>query len=194
MDFQRFGITVDKVKVLDFFQNSSFLDKQNLSSEAAKLSLTENKLHFTKIKINSYFASVVADFIRQILIKEKRSFSFETVMSSPDKVEFLKNAKTCGYRNYLYFVATENPQINISRVEVRVKAGGHNVPIDKIESRYYRSIDLLFDAIRLTNRAYIFDNSGNKAALVAEITDGKNIEIKSSRIPLWFREHVLDKI
>lgn len=194
LDFEKFGITTNKAKALGVFQNSAFLNKQNLGSEIAKLSFIENKLLFTGIQINSYYASVAADFIRQELVEEEQSFSFETVMSSPDKVEFLKQSKYRGYRNYLYFVATENPQINISRVEVRVKAGGHNVPNDKIESRYFRSLDLLLDAIKLTNRAYIFDNSGDKAVLIAEITDGKNIEIKSSRIPLWFRKNVLDKL
>jgi predicted ABC-type ATPase len=192
--FEKFGITSDEAKARKFFKESTFLKKQHLSSEIAKLSFSENKLLFTNIQINSYLASVAADFIRQNLIQEKHSFSFETVMSSPDKVEFLKKSKSNGYRNYLYFVATENPQINISRVQVRVEAGGHSVPNDKIESRYYRSMSLLLEAIKQTNRAYIFDNSGKKATLFAEITNGKNIEIKSSRIPTWFRKYVLDKI
>jgi predicted ABC-type ATPase len=193
LEFGKFGINANELNSLEFFQNSSFLQKVNLTAEAAKLSFSENKLHFNNIQINSYFASVAADFIRQELIKKQTSFSFETVMSSPDKVEFLNKSHSAGYRNYLYFVATNNPQINISRVEVRVKEGGHNVPNEKIESRYYRSLDLLFDAIKLTNRAYIFDNSGENAVLFAEITDGKKFEIKSSRVPRWFRKNVLDK-
>lgn len=194
LDFEHFRINTNEINVLEFFQNSTFLQKVSLTSEALKLSFTENKLQFNDIQINSYFASVAADFIRQGLIKKQQSFSFETVMSSPDKIEFLKKARLAGYRNYLYFVATKNPQINISRVEVRVKEGGHDVPKDKVESRYYRSLNLLLDAIKLTNRAYIFDNSGEKAVLIVEITDGQQIEIKTSRTPLWFRNNVLDKI
>ncbi len=194
LDFERFGIKVDKVNAIKYFQNSLFLQKQNLTSEVAKLVFNENKLYFADIQVNSYFASVAADFIRQKLIEEKQSFSFETVMSSPDKIDFLKKSKSSGYRNYLYFVATKDPQINISRVEVRVKAGGHNVPNDKIESRYYRSLDLLLDAIKQTDRAYVFDNSWKKATLFAEITNGEDIEIRSSRIPSWFNKYVVDKI
>jgi predicted ABC-type ATPase len=194
LDFEKFGINPNKAKVLDFFQCSEFLKKQNLSSEVAKLSFEKNKLHFNSIQINSYFASVTADFIRQKLMEEKQSFSFETVMSSPDKVEFLQKAHFAGYRNYLYFVATEDPQINISRVEVRVKAGGHNVPKDKIESRYYRSMDFLSEVIKYTSRAYIFDNSGEKATLCMEITNGEIYETKSYRIPLWVKKYVLDKL
>ena len=119
--------------------------------------------------------------------------SFETVMSSPDKVKLLEKSKQFGYRNYLYFVATDNLNINISRVKNRVKAGGHDVPSDKIITRYYRSLDLLRDAIKFTNRAYIFDNSGSELLFLAEITEAENLEMKTDNIPNWFEKYVLEK-
>jgi predicted ABC-type ATPase len=92
-------------------------------------------------------------------LERRASFSFETVMSSPDEVALLEKARSLGYRSYLYFIATEDPQINIARVKSRVHLGGHDVPVDKIVSRYARSLDLLLPAIRQSNRAYLFDNS-----------------------------------
>ena len=67
-----------------------------------------------KWRVNSYFASVAGDFLRQKLLAQKISFTFETVMSHPSKVELLAEAQRAGYRTYLYFVATEDPAINIS--------------------------------------------------------------------------------
>jgi predicted ABC-type ATPase len=103
-----------------------------------------------------------------------------------------------GYRTYLYFVATDDPAINISRVRNRVRVGGHPVPEDKIATRYHRSLDLLMEAIRQTNRAYVFDNSGEskdgKHTWLAEITEGRTLELKSNQIPAWFKRAVLDKI
>ena len=108
-------------------------------------------------------------------------------MSHPGKVDLLKQAQAAGYRTYLYFVATDDPAINISRVRNRVKLGGHAVPEDRIEKRYHRSLDLLMKAIRHTNRAYIFDNSGDNAAgrhtWLAEITEGKNWRQKLIKYP-----------
>ena len=48
-------------------------------------------------------------------------------------------------------------------------------------------------AISHTSRAYIFDNSSHHKAHVwlAEITDGRTIEIKASEIPEWFSAAVL---
>jgi predicted ABC-type ATPase len=95
-------------------------------------------------------------------------------------------------------VATDDPEINISRVRNRVGLGGHSVPEDKIASRYDRSLDLLLRAIRYTNRAYIFDNSTDNAnrrhTWLAEITDGQFMELKTDRIPGWFKRTVLDRI
>jgi predicted ABC-type ATPase len=95
-------------------------------------------------------------------------------------------------------VATDDPAINVSRVANRVALGGHPVPEDKIVSRYHKSLELLLSAIRFTNRAYIFDNSTNNAdsmhTWLAEITDGKTLELKTDRIPAWFQHAVLEKI
>ena len=94
-------------------------------------------------------------------------------MSSDDKVALLAKAQSLGFGTYLYYVSTEDPQINISRVSNRVNLGGHNVPQDKIVQRYYRSLDLLFEAIKYSNRTYLFDNSGVSKTFIASIEEGK---------------------
>jgi predicted ABC-type ATPase len=194
LDLGNFDITVQPEEALAFFRNSTFLINVGLAAETEKLGFRDNRFDFSEAGVNSYFASVAADFIRQKLIRAGKSFSFETVMSSRDKLELLDKARGNGYRTYLYYVATDDPLINISRVEQRVKAGGHDVPKDKIESRYYRSLDWLLDAVKLTNRAYIFDNSGEESVFIAEITDGSDIEIHQEDVPAWFENFVLDRI
>lgn len=194
LDLRQFKIQTTETEILQFFENSTLIQQADLVLEALELRFLEGKLSFHNVNINSYFASVIADFIRQKLLVAQQSFTFETVMSAPDKVKLLANAQKAGYRTYLYFVATEDPYINISRVKQRVKAGGHNVPEDKIISRYYRSLDLLMDAIKQTNRAYIFDNSNDKLLFIAEITDAHTLNIKADTVPAWFKKFVLDKI
>jgi len=114
-------------------------------------------------------------------------------MSFPDKVKLLQKAQSRGYRTYLYYVATEDPSVNISRVQYRVSKGGHSVPGDKIVSRYYRSLDLLLNAVRATHRAYIFDNSGNEHVWLAEITNGCTLEMKTNTMPAWFKKSLLNE-
>ena len=96
----------------------------------------------------------------------------------------------------MYFIATDDPAINISRVRSRVQRGGHAVPEDKIVKLYHASLGLLMDAVRNSNRAYIFDNSGEglERTWIAEVTDGRNLEMRTQQMPVWFKRAVWDKI
>jgi predicted ABC-type ATPase len=189
-DFSAYGLSADEIDLFEFFAKSTLLADAKLVGLTKRFTLVKNSLEFDGVAINSYFASVLADFVRQALIKARESLTFETVMSSPDKVSFLLNAKEAGYRTYLYYVATENPEINVSRVRHRVRTGGHDVPEDKIRTRYARSLELLSAAIAASNRAFIFDNSTNQRRLIAEITDGQQMEYKTKLIPAWFSKAV----
>lgn len=195
LDLGQFGIHSSQQELHDFYTQSTLLEKMDVEDwEIAAIRLTENRISFHDVAVNSYWASATADFIRYQLLKQHQSFTFETVMSSPDKINFLAKAKELGYRNYLYFVATEDPAINIRRVQQRVRNGGHDVPHDKIVSRYYRSLDLLLPAIRLTNRAYLFDNSGENQVWVAEITNGTELSVRSDSKPAWFQQYIIDRL
>ena len=191
LDFNNFEIEASEKEVLDFFRNSTLLKSVNLQNKISDLKYENNKLIFINIDINSYFASVCADFIRKKLLEYKKSFTFETVMSSYDKIELLKVSKSLGYRNYLYYISTSDPSINISRVKNRVAFKGHDVPEDKIISRYYRSLGFLKEAVKLSDRAYIFDNSSDEKTWICEITDGSNVDFKVDEIPSWVKEYLL---
>jgi predicted ABC-type ATPase len=188
LDLEKYAIKTTEKEIVDFFINSQLLKKADLLDDAHQLRFHDGKLSFFNAGVNSYFASVAADFIRNKLIECSKSFTFETVMSFHDKVELLRTAQSKGYRTYLYYVATEDPAINISRIQYRVRMGGHSVPVDKIVSRYQRSLDLLKEAIPFTNRAYIFDNSTHEHIWLAEITDGHLLEMKTNLVPAWFKK------
>lgn len=195
LDLHRFGVKAIEPEMISFFAGSSFLASVGLTGIAGRIGLHKGHLMLASKEVNSYVASVAVDFIRSKLLLQKTSFTLETVMSHESKVDWLRQAQQAGFRTYLYFVATEDPAINISRVHNRVRLGGHDVSDDKIVTRYYRSLNLLMNAIRYTNRAYVFDNSGDNQdhTWIAEITDGSEIEIKANLLPAWFKRTVVDK-
>lgn len=143
--------------------------------------------------LDSYFSAFVASFIQSVLIEAGISFSMETVMSHPSKLEMMKFAKQKGYRVYLYYVSTLSPEINVGRVRTRVAEGGHDVEDDKIRSRYVRSLDQLFEAISLSDRAYVFDNSGKSYQWIAEY-DAEEGALKVFCSQEWFAHYVLKKL
>lgn len=193
---QNYSVETSPEEILEFFTRSVLLQRAGLAEAAGRLRFNDGRLDFRDLEMNAYFASVAADFLRQKLLEKQASFSFETVMSSPDKVALLEKARQLGYRTYLYYIATDDPSINVARVKARVSQGGHNVPESKIIQRYHRSLEQLMDAVKFTSRCYIFDNSrhGGERLWVAEITDGQDLELKCDPMPLWFQKALWSKI
>jgi predicted ABC-type ATPase len=194
IDLGAFEVATTLPELIAFHTSHFLIKNKELNGQAQQIGLRGNKVDYRNVDINSYLASVISDFIRQRLLEKSVSFTFETVMSHRSKVDFMREAQARGYRTYLYFVSTENPTINIDRVKIRVREGGHPVPPEKVQERYYKSLSFLPKAIAVSNRAYIFDNSGNSTALLAEITDGVNLEYRSEEIPDWFFEYYVDKV
>lgn len=175
--FDTYQLFVDEIKLKDFFRKGTFSPlKRNELDLWKKISVRENTLKVST-KIDSYLAADLAEFIRIEVMDYNLSFSYKTVMSHESKIDFFQKALDKGYRVYLYYIATEDPEININRVNVRVAQNGHSVAPEVIKSRYYRSLHNLKYAVKKTNRAYIFDNSGAVAQLVAEVTDGVDVKI-----------------
>lgn len=188
-----YGVTAGDTEVRDWFAVATSSRQNALINAATEMSCRDNTIDFGGVAVNSYHASMLAEFLREKLIATRTSFSFETVMSHSKKVELLQDARADGYRTYLYFVATEDPAINVTRVRSRVAQGGHDVPEAKIVERYARSLGLLREAIRHTDRAYFFDNSGAEPWFFAEVTSGRTLEFQSDEMPNWFKLAVSDK-
>lgn len=92
-------------------------------------------------------------------LRERCSLIFETVFSSQEKLDFVQLSIDSGFFVRLFFIGTESPHINAARVAKRVMEGGHTVPIEKIVSRYQKSIDNLCEALLIVDRGYVYDNS-----------------------------------
>jgi predicted ABC-type ATPase len=148
-------------------------------------------------------AQAIADRLRSACIAEKRSFSFETVMSHPSKVEILHQARDAGFFIRLFFITIDDPRTNIERVSLRVAQGGHDVPADRIVPRWHRSMALLYNAIRASDEAYVFDNSaagiidsGPRLVYVwkymEELSTATHREF--SPIPSWLERYVLEPL
>jgi predicted ABC-type ATPase len=112
--------------------------------------------------------------IREQCLSEGKNLAFETVLSAPDKVDFIQRAKKAGYFVRLFFIGTDDPSINAKRVAMRVMEGGHDVPIGKIISRYAKSLANCYLSARIADRSYLYDNSieGEQARLLFRVANG----------------------
>ena len=104
-------------------------------------------------------AAQIAEKQRETCLAEGKSFCFETVLSTERNLNLLRRARERGFFIRCYFILTANPQINVLRVSDRVLAGGHDVPTDKIVSRYHRALELVPQLIPVCDLCHIYDNS-----------------------------------
>jgi len=127
-----------------------------------------------------------ASLMREELLLNKNGILFETVLSAPDKPDFIKRAKDAGYFIRLFFVGTNHPSINASRIAHRVMEGGHDVPIPKIISRFSKSIANCCEIAALVDRLYVYDNSIDyaNARLLFRANNGHIVKEYSS-INIW---------
>ena len=124
---------------------------------------------------------------REQCLHNSQSLIFETVLSSEGKVDFIRRAREAGYFIRLFFVSTNHPSINSSRIAKRVMKGGHDVPIPKIISRYQKSIVNCKRCAALADRVYVYDNSidDTEARLLFRMTDGQLFKQYTDDIPEW---------
>lgn len=132
-------------------------------------------------------AAEYATELRYKCLCEKRDFVFETVFSSDEKLEFVKKVKEAGFFIRFFFVCTSDPAINVGRITQRYMDGGHEVPISKVISRYYKSISNASLAISMVDRAYIYDNSieNQMPQLLFCTISGKVFKRYLNTIPEW---------
>ena len=133
-----------------------------------------------------------AEQLREQCLLEKRSLAFETVLSTDSKIDFILRAIEAGFFVRVFFVSTTHPAINAYRITYRYMDGGHEVPINKIVSRYTKSIANCVVLARLVDRLYVYDNSINdqEPRLLFRTSQGllSKIYADDSEIPDWARQ------
>jgi predicted ABC-type ATPase len=141
-----------------------------------------------ELKVDAYRAAEIADATRRELLRRGESFVFETVFSDPvgDKISFLKDAEDRGYTVVLFFIGIDTAETSNERVAQRVAEGGHDVPRDKILSRYGRVMDNLRRALVELKNVHVYDNSdlSDPYRLVAMKEEGRELRL-SNPIPAW---------
>jgi predicted ABC-type ATPase len=193
IDLKEIGLVATQADLDDFMtigSSKTLIEKATAEGHPIDIFVKENFIVDASKETHSYEGAFIASFIRHLLVAQNKSFSFETVMSHPSKIDEIKNVVAEGYNAYLYFVCIDSPEVNVSRVQNRVEKGGHEVATNKIIDRYYRTLENLHIALKYCYRAYLFDNSGKEQLLIAEVYKG-NMELKTDRLPNWFISFVL---
>jgi predicted ABC-type ATPase len=121
---------------------------------------------------HAYEAARIAAETRAHLIAGGRSFVAETVFSHPSKLDEIRSAREAGHHVVLHVMLVPE-ELAVRRVAYRVRAGGHDVPEQKIRERYRRLWSLVAQAVSLADRAVVYDNSRSVGpSKIAEFFEG----------------------
>lgn len=118
------------------------------------------------------------------LASERVNFAFETTLASRSFAGWLKKLKTTGYRFHLVFLWLRDMELAVSRVDDRVRMGGHSVPKATIRRRYNAGLRNFFNLYcPIADSWQIYDNSdANDLTLIAS---KKQNEISITNLEIW---------
>jgi len=111
--------------------------------------------------VGAYEAAELAASLRAGLVSQRESFVFETMLSDPvgAKVAELVETVRNGMHVVMVFIRVDSPETSKQRVAMRVMQGGHDVPDEKLEARFQRTLANLERAIMALPVVIIFDNT-----------------------------------
>lgn len=165
--------------------NTPFLEKEKLG---IRINTDEIVRSFGdwKNEVDQAKAGRIAIKLRKDCIDKSLSFNQETTLTGKSIIKFIDQVKEKGYKVYLFYVGVNSPEIAKERIAGRVKKGGHNIPSETVEKRYYESIENLKVVLPKVDLAEIYDNS-NLYTLVITKNEGV-IKSQTKELPKWLKQ------
>jgi predicted ABC-type ATPase len=119
----------------------------------------------------------------QLLMNEKADLAIETTLSTRSYVSLVKQARRNGYTIILLYYWLASPEFAKQRVAKRVRLGGHNIPDEVVERRYYRGISNLLNLYApIVDKWIVIDNTYAEPNIIAKGVLGDNTILNSE---LW---------
>lgn len=126
------------------------------------------------------------------MIDLQDSFALETTLAGRNGLSATRSARDAGFSIVLFYVGIDSAEDCLERIKRRVTLGGHDVPASDVRRRYVRSLKNLPEALRTSDRAFLFDNTDTgEPQFIASYELG----ILSERGPAgpdWFNQLGLD--
>lgn len=187
---KEFGVAADRGAFVRFARRSGLLNGPfDQAAFRSGFRFIGSRFRLARIEFVDQFAQLLTAYLCDLLLKRRKKFSFETVFSHSSKLDLIEQAKDKGYKTYLYFIATNSPEINKDRVRTRVLQGGHDVPADRIEKRYELALKQMLPALNACYHGFVFDNSGPEPVVFAEVKQLEELRAwrwNFKAIPDWF--------
>ena len=110
------------------------------------------------------------------LLGAGETFALETTLATRHYLRFIAKAREQGYFVSLFFFWLNSPDLAVSRVQARVREGGHFIPELVIRRRYEGGLRQFFTAYCTAVDSWSFiDNSDGAGQLIAAGAAGETV-------------------
>ena len=113
-------------------------------------------------------------------------FTQETTLSGYQTEKTAAEARDRGYSIRLFYVGLDSPEECLSRIENRVRHGGHDIPEPDVLRRFAGRWEAVSKILPYCDEAHFFDNN-NGFVEVAEYQNGELL-LKGDFRPAWILE------
>ena len=122
---------------------------------------------------------------REAALREQCSFAVEDLIVD---TELLESARNAGYATKVIFISTEDPNLNVGRILIRMSHGGQSVPLKAVPESYEESMKSLPQARKHADDLLVYDNTpdGKGHRLVARFISGELVRVARSS-PDWLK-------
>jgi predicted ABC-type ATPase len=145
------------------------------------------KTTFYDVHLKEAFPTLVppVPHLREAVLREHRSFAVEDLTVD---TEFLESARNAGYATKVIFISTEDPNLNVGRILIRMSQGGQSVPLNAVPESYEESMKSLPQARKHADDVLVYDNTpdGKGHRLVARFISGELVRVTHSS-PDWLK-------
>ena len=161
-------------------------DVEYISADAlaAELVSTPEDLDKAKIQAGRLFFQEI-----QRLIEAEKDFAVEVTLAGKGFERIIRRLKRAGYAVTIIFLFLKSPDVCIARVRNRVMAGGHDVPVEDIVRRFYRSKHNFWHIYKdQVDQWHLYYNSGEQAQEVAVGAVGRSTVINENLFELFMQD------
>ena len=116
-------------------------------------------------------------------ISKNISFTQETTLSGYRTEATAKQVKELGYSIRMFYIGLDSLEESLSRIQNRVKRGGHNIPKDIVSHRFSTRWDAIKKVLPYCDEVVFFDND-NGFVKVAEYRNGE-FQVVAKHVPNW---------
>lgn len=137
-------------------------------------------------KLNAEYGGEKAIELMDNCLEKGLSFTQETTLSGVRTLKTIRRAIELDYRVRLYYIGVSSCQESLSRIENRVRKGGHDIPAEDAKRRFEKRFDDLMAVLPYCSEAEFWDNE-NGFVKVGEYRNGI-LTVYDGIAPEWLRE------